>query len=89
MRSNTAYQGGGAISFDGSPSSTLLIERSILESNVVQVRQSDEEDTPATVVVFTGGVGEGSQNAYGEWYAPVWRIDDGRKCSSLSSLLSG
>ena len=74
-------QGAGAISFDGAPSSRLLIERSILEANAVRVRQSDEADTPATVVVFTGGLGDGSQDALGAYHAPVWRIDDGRKCS--------
>ena len=75
-------QGGGAVSFDGAPSSRLLIERSILETNAVRVRQSDEADTPATVVVFTGGCGDGSQDEFGGYHAPVWRIDDGRKCSS-------
>ena len=68
--------------FDGAPSSQLLIERSILEANTVQVRQSDEADTPATVVVYTGGLGDGGQDANGAYHAPVWRIDDGRKCSS-------
>ena len=62
--------------------SRLLIERSILESNAVRVRQSDEADTPATVVAFTGGLGDGSQDEFGGYHAPVWRIDDGRKCSS-------
>ena len=59
----------------------MLIQRSILESNAVRVRQSDEEDTPATVMVFTGGLGDGSQApTEGDalaYHAPVWRIDDG------------
>ena len=61
MRSNIAYLSGGAIHFGAVPSSTLLVERSILESNDVQVQQSGEKDTPSTVVIFTGGVGDGSQ----------------------------
>ena len=87
MRNNLAHQGGGAVSFDGSASSTLLIDRSILESNAVRVRQSDEKDTPATVVVFTGGMGWLGDATSGGYQAPVWRIDNGRKCSSL--CLSG
>eukprot|EP01045_Picozoa_sp_COSAG04_P009418 COSAG04_NODE_543_length_12846_cov_7.281556_3_plen_1215_part_00 len=43
----------------------------------MRVQQTNEKDTPATVVAFTGGVGDGSQTSFGAWSAPVWRIDDG------------
>ena len=44
----------------------------------VQVAQSDKADTPATVVVFTGGLGDGAQDPVIQAYhAPIWRIDDG------------
>ena len=38
MRSNVAYMGGGAISFDGTTTTRLLIERSILEENIKNIR---------------------------------------------------
>ena len=77
MRGNIAYAGGGAISFDASPNSRLLIQGSILEANSVRIPQSGEKDTAATVVVFTGGLGAGSEDAYGTYHTPIWRIDDG------------
>jgi len=77
MRSNVAYMGGGAISFDGTTTTRLLIERSILEENIVHVPPSTERETAAMVGVFTGGLGDGSEDAYGAYHALVWRIDDG------------
>jgi hypothetical protein len=77
FRGNTASRAGGAIAFDAGPSSKLWIERSIFESNVVSIPQSDEMTTPAVVTVNTGGLGEGSQDPYGAYHMPVWRIDNG------------
>eukprot|EP01045_Picozoa_sp_COSAG04_P003609 COSAG04_NODE_148_length_22826_cov_11.360026_4_plen_2104_part_00 len=77
FQANVGYVLGGAISFDGAPSSTLLIERSIFEGNGVEPPQSDEKDAAATVVTYTGQLGEGSQSPSGEYHVPLWRIDDG------------
>eukprot|EP01043_Picozoa_sp_COSAG02_P029832 COSAG02_NODE_1874_length_10576_cov_8.410614_7_plen_1429_part_00 len=77
VRGNTASGTGGAISFAASPTSRLVVERSIFESNVVSIPQSDETATAAVVIVNTGGLGEGSQDPYGTYHMPIWRIDDG------------
>ena len=77
------FKGLRRLHLQGAPSSRLLLERSLLESNMVQVPVTEEADTPATVVVFTGGLGQGAQDLFGAYMAPVWRIDDGRKFSSF------
>eukprot|EP01046_Picozoa_sp_COSAG06_P017088 COSAG06_NODE_1150_length_10499_cov_45.337115_1_plen_1808_part_00 len=77
FRGNSATRTGGAIAFDATPPSRLLLERSILENNMVSIPQTDEDATPATVAISTGGLGEGSQDVFGSYHMPIWRIDDG------------
>jgi hypothetical protein len=77
LRGNTATRSGGAISFGASPLSRIFVERSIFESNMVSIAQNDEATTAAVVVVNTGGLGDGSQDIYGKYHIPIWRIDNG------------
>jgi predicted outer membrane repeat protein len=68
---NIATRGGGAIYFGTVQSSELFIVRSIFEANAVRSPQIGESNAPATVVMNTGGMGEGAGSL------PIWRIDDG------------
>eukprot|EP01043_Picozoa_sp_COSAG02_P035309 COSAG02_NODE_2520_length_8610_cov_4.542474_5_plen_1472_part_00 len=77
FRGNTAARTGGAISFGASASSHLVVEHSIFESNVVELQESDDTATAAVVIVNTGGLGEGSQDVYGTYHMPIWRVDNG------------
>ena len=68
----------------GSLLSALLVEDSIFASNAVR-RPHDAGGVDATVRLYTEGFtnpaasGERSEPS---WLAPIWRIDDGRTCSS-------
>ncbi len=72
----------------GSLLSALLVEDSLFTSNAVR-RPHDAGGVDATVRLYTEGFyTEGL--AEPAWLAPIWRIDDGRTCSSsLCVSLSG
>eukprot|EP01045_Picozoa_sp_COSAG04_P002616 COSAG04_NODE_97_length_26459_cov_6.507246_4_plen_1426_part_00 len=77
LRGNQAKLSGGAISFQGVPSATLLVEFTLFERNAVRLR-TDGQGVDVTVLLNSGGIGLGtSLDEEGQYTAPIWRIDDG------------
>ena len=73
----------------GSLLSALLVEDSLFTSNAVR-RPHDAGGVDATVRLYTGGYTIDPAAGEPSWLAPIWRIDDGRTCSSsLCVSLSG
>eukprot|EP01045_Picozoa_sp_COSAG04_P051878 COSAG04_NODE_21813_length_367_cov_0.574627_1_plen_108_part_10 len=56
----------------------MLVEQSIFHSNAVRQAQTQEARVPATVMAYTGFMGEDSFIGFDTGYHYfVWRIDDG------------
>jgi len=61
----------------GSEASTLRVEDSIFDANAVRAPM-DKGGVDVTVRVNTGGFSIGGPT----YFVPIWRVDDGRTCSS-------
>ena len=61
----------------GPASSTLLVKESVLDANAVRAPM-DTGGVDLTVRVNTGGFSIGGPT----YFVPIWRVDDGRTCSS-------